>query len=105
MHSPVTEMCHPAYHDNIFEVKAATAMRTCYSEDPDILLTDFPAPTRGVLETLPFFLRGIYVDWQFAMMRSVQQGCPASGHLFTMAFDPVFRWLLTSALPPRLSVR
>ena len=37
---------------------------------------------------------------QFAMMRGVWQGCPASGYLFTMAFDPVFRWLLSSVFPP-----
>ena len=32
--------------DNIFEIEtAAIAMRTCYWEDPGILLTDSPAPT------------------------------------------------------------
>ena len=27
------------------------------------------------------------------MARGVRQGCPASGFLFAMAFDPIFRWL------------
>ena len=61
----------------------------------------------GVPQTLQRFLRGIYADsatsvehscvacGQFAMMRSVRHGCPASGYLFTVAFDPVFRWLMT----------
>ena len=32
--------------DNIFEIEtAAITMRTCYSEDPTILLTDSPTPT------------------------------------------------------------
>ena len=39
---------------------------------------------------------------QFAMMRGVRQG-PASGYLFTMAFDPVYRWLMSAVLPPRTS--
>ena len=32
---------------------------------------------------------------QFLMARGVRQGCPASGFLFAMAFDPNFRWLHT----------
>ena len=31
---------------------------------------------------------------QFLMATGVRQGCPASGFLFVMAFDPIFRWLL-----------
>ena len=32
--------------------------------------------------------------------RSVLQGCLASGYLFSMVLDTVFRWLLASAIPP-----
>ena len=33
------------------------------------------------------------------MARGVRQGCPASGFLFAMAFDPIFRWLQDSIIP------
>ena len=34
------------------------------------------------------------------MARSVRQGCPASGFLFAMAFDPFFfRWLQDAIIP------
>ena len=57
------------------------------------------------------FLRSIYRDsithvefagaerGQFLMARGVRQGCPASGFLFAMAFDPIFRWLQESIIP------
>ena len=35
---------------------------------------------------------------QFAMVGG--HGCPASGYWFTMAFDPVHRWLMSSLPPP-----
>ena len=33
------------------------------------------------------------------MARGVRQGCPASGFVFAMAFDPIFRWLQESIVP------
>ena len=33
------------------------------------------------------------------MARGVRQSCPASGFLFAMAFDPIFRWLQESMIP------
>ena len=30
---------------------------------------------------------------RFFLAKGVRQGCPASGFLFAMAFDPIFRWL------------
>ena len=36
---------------------------------------------------------------QFLMAWSVRQGCPASGFLFAMAFDPIFRWLQDEIIP------
>ena len=33
------------------------------------------------------------------MARDVRQGCPASGFLFPMAFDPMFRWLQEAIIP------
>ena len=32
-------------------------------------------------------------------VRSVRQGCPASGFLFAMAFDPIFRWNQDAIIP------
>ena len=36
---------------------------------------------------------------QFLRARGVRQGCPASGFLFAMAFDPIFRWLQDAIIP------
>ena len=36
---------------------------------------------------------------QFLMARGVRQGCPASGLLFAMAFEPIFRWLQDAIIP------
>ena len=36
---------------------------------------------------------------QCLMARGVRQGCPASGFLFAMVFDPIFRWLQGANIP------
>ena len=36
---------------------------------------------------------------QFLMARGVRQGCPASGFIFAMAFDPFFRWVQETVFP------
>ena len=36
---------------------------------------------------------------QFLMARGVRQGCPASGFLFAVAFDPIFRCLQDAIIP------
>ena len=36
------------------------------------------------------------------MARGVRQGCPGSGFLFAMAFDPIFRWLQEAVIPRNL---
>ena len=57
------------------------------------------------------FLRRIYYDsttrvefagmtrGQFLMARGVRQGCAASGFMFAMAFDSIFRWLQDAFIP------
>ena len=114
--------CQRIMTDNIFEIEtAAIALPTCYPEEPGILLTDFsyanPSEDHrwifmvleraGISQTLQRFLRGICAGSvtsvehscvaraKFAMMRGVSQRCPASGYLFTVASDPVFRRLMT----------
>ena len=65
----------------------------------------------GLPAFLCHFLRSIYKDsithvefagaerGQFLTARGVRQGCPASGFLFAMAFDPIFRWLQETIIP------
>ena len=112
--------------DNIFEIETtALAHVACAAKESGILLTDFAAAYPSVTHSwilsvlekteLPdficHFLRKNYrnstthVEFagatrkQFRMARGVRQGCPASSFLFTMAFDPIFRWLQETVFP------
>ena len=71
---------------------------------PQIEKTELP-------EFICLFLQRIYYDstthvefpgatrGQFLIARGVRQGFPASGFLFAMAFDPIFRWLQDAIIP------
>ena len=112
--------------DNTFEIETiALAHVACAPQNSGALLTDFAAAypsvnhswifsvleNTGLPDFLCRFLRSIYRDCithvefagakqgQFLMARGVRQGCPASGFLFAMAFDPIFRWLQESIIP------
>ena len=112
--------------DNIFEIETtALAHVACAPQESGILLTDFAAAFPSVnhswifsviektelLDYICRFLRSIYNDsttheefagatrGQFLIARGVRQGCPASGFLFAMAFDPIFRWLQEAVIP------
>ena len=112
--------------DNIFEFETtALAHVACAPLESGVLLTDFAAAYPSVNHFWIFsaientvlpaflcrFLRSIYKDsithvefageerGQFLMARGVRQGCPASGFLFAMAFDPIFRWFQESINP------
>ena len=103
--------------DNIFEIETtALAHVACAPQDSRVLLTDFAAAHPSVNHSWIFsvlentglphflwrFLRSIYRDsiahvefagaerGQVLMARGARQGCPASGFLFAMAFDPIF---------------
>ena len=104
--------------DNIFEIETtALGHVACAPQESGILLTDFAGAYPSVNHSWIFsvldntelprficrFLRSIYRDnithvefagadrGQFPIARGVRQGCPASGFLFAMAFDPIFR--------------
>ena len=118
--------------DNIFEIETtALAHVACAPQDSGVLLTDFAAAypivnhswifsvleNTGLPDFLCRFLRSIYRDsithvefagaerGQLLMARGVRQGCPASGFLFAMAFDPIFRWLQESIIPRNVGKR
>ena len=111
---------------NVFEIETtALAHVACAPQESGVLLTDFAAAYPSVNHSwifsviedsgLPAFLcrfqRSIYRDsithvefagaegGEFLRTRRVRQGCPASGFLFAMAFDPIFRWLQESTVP------
>ena len=112
--------------DNIFEIEStALGHVACAPKDSGVLLTDFAAVYPSVNHSWIFsvlehaslrdflcrFQRSIHRDsithvefagaerGQFLMARGVRQCCPASGFLFAMAFDPIFRWLQESIAP------
>ena len=112
--------------DNIFEIETtALAHVACAPQESGVLLTDFAAAYPSVNHSWIFsvlentrlpsflcrFLRSIYSDnithvefagadrGQFLIARGVRQGCPASGFLCAMAFDPTFRWLQETLIP------
>ena len=112
--------------DNIFEIEpTALAHVACTPQESGILLTDFAAAyssvnhswSLSVLEKTELpeiicrLLRSICNDsttheefgratrGQFLTARGVRQGCPASGFLFAMAFDPIFRCLQEADIP------
>ena len=120
--------------DNVFEIEtAALAHRTCMFEETGILLTDFACANSsvnhgwmfrllakaGLPPFLQSFLSKIYVDsttslehagqvrGHFAMTRSVRPGCPASGFIVTMVFEPdpsMASWYGKSEGPPPTTV-
>ena len=107
--------------DNIFEIETtAFAHVACSPRESGILLTDFaavyilvsiilgsfvfsrepsclsspPVSCEGFTAIVPHMWNlqerlGDSSSWP----GEVRQGCPASGFLFAMAFDPIFRWL------------
>ena len=112
--------------DNILEIETTVLGHVaCAPQESGILLTDFAAAypsvnhswifsvleNTGLPEFLCRFLRSIYRDsithvefagaerGQFLMARGVRQGCPVSGFLFAMPFDPMFRWLQETIIP------
>ena len=112
--------------DNIFEIETtALAHVACAPQESGILVTDFAAAYPSVNHSWIFsvlentglpgflcrFLRSVYSDstthvefaganrGQFLVARGVRQCCPASGFLFAMAFDPIFRLLQEAAIP------
>ena len=123
-----SQRCISSRHmtDNIFEVEtSALAHVACSPQESNILLTDSAAASPSVIHSwifhilekaeLPQFIRRFSRMFFFAKAlrklnlqgkpkdifygQGVRQGCPASGFLFAMAFDPFFRWLHDSIIP------
>ena len=122
---PLT-LCNFEFLTSYFCIETiALAHVACAPQEAGVLLTDFAAAYPRVYHSWIFsviensglppflcrFLRSIYRDsithvecagaerGQFLVARGLQQGCPASGFLFAMAFDPIFRWLQESLIP------
>ena len=112
--------------DNICGIgTTALAHVACAPQESGVLLTDFPAAYPSVNHSWIFsviekteladfrcrFLRSTCRDsithvefagadpGQFLVARGVRQGCPSSGFLFAMAFDPIFRCLQETIVP------
>ena len=109
--------------DNILEIETALARCSCMHQDSG--MTDFACSYPSVNHDWIFrvlcraglpafvqnFLRMIYegssdavecageARGHFSMARGVRQGCPASGFLTTMEFDPILRWLHGMDIP------
>ena len=106
--------------DNILEIETtALAHDACVPQDSGVLSTDFAAASPSVnhswifsvLENtgcLSLSLSAKYLKGQHhtrgicgSRTRTIPYG-PASGFLFAMAFDPIFRWLQESIIPRNL---
>ena len=112
--------------DNVFEIgTAALAECTCMLHDSGILLTDFACACSRVNPEWIFlvlgraglpaftqtFSRTIHDDnttvaehageagGHFLVARGAGLGCPASGFLVTVVFDPIFRWFYDVVVP------
>ena len=121
---PLT-LCNFEFLTSYFCIETtALAHVACAPQEAGVLLTDFAAGYPSVNHSWIFsviensglpafpcrFLRSIYRDsithvefagaerGQFLVARGLRQGCPASGFLFAMAFDAIFRWLSKSHL-------
>ena len=125
LHRYSTRCIHPAQRcissrqmtDNIFEVETtALAHVACATRESGILLKDFADAYSSVnhswilekAEVPGFicrFLRTISckstteVEFQGQTRGQFRQGCLASGFLFALAFDPIFRWLHDAIIP------
>ena len=118
--------------DNILDVEShALAHQMVCDYDRGILWMDFGAAfpsllhawihfvlgCMGIDESIWRFFRELYADsaatillrgrtwFAIIMGRGVRQGCPASGCIFALACDPLFRWLADRAAGPGVEMR